>query len=395
MKKSVVLRGPCLTSSGYAVHARQIARYLLTKDIDLYVQTVPWGICSWIVDGEKNELIKKIFQRCVPLPEGCHPDVSIQVQLPNEWDPSLAKFNIGVTAAVETDICSSEWVECCNKMDLIIVPSEFTANVLKRSGKLTKPIQVVGESYPDCYDKDESEPSQKVKEFLDEVTTDFNFLVFGQLTGDQEDTDRKGIVQSIKVLLQEFKNDKNVSVVVKTNQGKATTVDRYRTEQALKGIISSVRGDSAYPVVHFIHGDFEDEEICSILKSKKIHATVCATKGEGFGLTLLESARAALPVVATGWSAHTEFMNLGKWVDLTYDLVEIPKSKIDGKIFIGGAKWAKVEDDHLKKRVRKLRESYSIPKEWAISLSKEIQKKYSWSNIEKNYDEILNNILVF
>lgn len=393
MKKTVVLRGPVLTSSGYAVHTRQVARYLLSKDIDLYIQSTPWGICSWIVDGEKTELIKKIFQRCVPLPNGLRPDVSVQVQLPNEWDPTLAQFNIGVTAAVETTICSKEWIDCCNKMDLIIVPSEFTANVLRKSGDVTVPIHVIPESYPDCYDLTKVEQTQNVKTFLEKIETKFNFLVFGQLTGEDENTDRKGIVQSIRVLLEEFKDNKDVSIVVKTNQGKSTTIDKYRTEQSLKSIINNSRGTSLFPKVHFIHGDFDDEEICSILKSKKLNAAVCATKGEGFGLTLLESARSGLPIVATGWSAHTEFLNLGKWVDLTYDLVDVPKSKIDGKIFIPGAKWAKIDDAHLKKRLRKLYESYSIPKEWAISLSEKIKNQYSWHNIEKIYDKFLNNVL--
>ena len=42
-------------------------------------------------------------------------DISFQVQLPDEWDPSLAKKNVGITAFVETDKCSSAWINKCNE----------------------------------------------------------------------------------------------------------------------------------------------------------------------------------------------------------------------------------------------------------------------------------------
>ena len=81
-----------------------------------------------------------------PISQGSY-DISIQVQLPDEWDISLAKKNIGITALVETDKCSLEWVNRCNKMDSMIVPSTFTKNVLKRSGIVNCNVHVVPEWY--------------------------------------------------------------------------------------------------------------------------------------------------------------------------------------------------------------------------------------------------------
>ena len=44
MKKTVVLRAPALSMSGYGTHARQLFRWLDSKDINLTVDLLPWGI---------------------------------------------------------------------------------------------------------------------------------------------------------------------------------------------------------------------------------------------------------------------------------------------------------------------------------------------------------------
>mgnify|MGYP005725506895 CR=1 FL=1 len=140
-KKKVLLRAPLLTNSGYGVHSRQIFNWLYNRDdVDLTVECLQWGRTSWILDESlENGAIGKIMHCSKPY-EKSDIDISFQVQLPDEWDTSLAKFNIGVTALVETDKCSTDWVEACNKMNHVIVPSTFTKNVLKRSGIFLKPL---------------------------------------------------------------------------------------------------------------------------------------------------------------------------------------------------------------------------------------------------------------
>ena len=116
-------------------------------------------------------------------------DVSFQLQLPNEWDTSLARINIGMTAVVETDICNPDWIIACNKMDLIIVPSKHAAGVLRQSGNITTPIIIVPESFCDEILDDQSQTLNTMPTF----STNFNFLLFGQITGDNPLNDRKNI----------------------------------------------------------------------------------------------------------------------------------------------------------------------------------------------------------
>ena len=149
--KRVIVRGPAITQSGYGVHCRQVTAWLLSKsDIDVKFQALPWGDTPWVLNKKYyGGLIDKITNNTVEVTPGSKYDVSFQLQLPNEWDSSLAQYNVGMTAAVETDRCNPEWIAACNKMDLIIVPSNHAANSLKNSGELTTRVVVVPESFSD------------------------------------------------------------------------------------------------------------------------------------------------------------------------------------------------------------------------------------------------------
>ena len=153
-RKNVVIRAPLLSQSGYGVHSRQIVKYLLNRDDFVTTsQIVNWGNTPWLLNHDAEDgLIGKILESSITKRDSF--DISFQVQLPNEWDTSLAKFNVGVTALVETDKCNPKWIEKINKMDLVIVPSQFVKKTIYDTGvKVTTKIAVVGESYHESIDK--------------------------------------------------------------------------------------------------------------------------------------------------------------------------------------------------------------------------------------------------
>jgi hypothetical protein len=118
MSKTILLRGPFVTSSGYGIHARQIARWVFNNhsDYNIFTELLPWGNTPWELDKTAhNNLIGKILETAKEINEPI--DVSFQCQLPNEWDVNKAKFNIGITAGIETDRCNPTWIEACNKMN--------------------------------------------------------------------------------------------------------------------------------------------------------------------------------------------------------------------------------------------------------------------------------------
>lgn len=388
IKKNVLFRGPVLTQSGYGVHARQIAKWLLSRsDLEVEFQALPWGETPWLINRDiDNGFVGRVMERTVD-PNNKRYDATVQLQLPNEWDTSFSPVNIGVTAGVETDRCNPEWVSACNRMSMVIVPSNHSRNCLKNSGSVSVPLKVVPEAYCEAIVKEEKTGIDDLQ-----LSTDFNVLLFGQITGNNAENDRKNIFYTIKWLCEAFKNDEDFGIVIKTNAGRNTNIDKKIVIQTLQGVIKEVKkGD--FPKIHLLHGDLSDSEVASLYRHPKVKALVSLTRGEGYGLPILEAAASGLPVIATGWSGHTDFLSHGRYIDVPYKLAPVHQSRIDGKIFMPGTNWAFPSEDEFKKKITKFRNASAIPKEWAQELKTKIIEKYSIESVIKLYDAETKDLL--
>ena len=385
MRKKVIIRAPLLSLSGYGTHSRQIFKWLISRDdLDVMTQPVPWGITSWMINPDlEGGLVGEVMRRTT---QNCSSDVSFQVQLPNEWDSTLGQKNVGISAFVETDICNPQWAnECCNAMDMVIVPSNHVTSCIENSGATKTPIKMIPESYYDCIRND-------IPKFDIDFETDFNFLVVGQLTGLNPENDRKNVFYTIKWLCETFSSDPNVGVVIKTNSGANSTIDRKSTGQIFQKLVQEVRL-GPYPRIHFVHGELTPKEMCGLYRHQKVKALLSLTRGEGYGLPLLEAAACDLPVIATNWSGHLDFLNKGRWLGVEYTLNTIHPSRIDNSIFIEGSKWANPSEDDAKKKLQKFRKSPHAPTVWAKEMGKVIREEYSQKTISALYDEALEELL--
>jgi glycosyltransferase involved in cell wall biosynthesis len=394
--KNVILRAPILTSSGYGVHARQVARWLFEQldsreDLKLFIEPLNWGVTPWIVNTDKYDgLIGRMVQH---VKQAEHYDVSIQLQLPNEWNPFLADYNIGLTAAVETDCCPKEWVGNANQMDMVIVPSEFVKNTFTNTGTITTKLVVVPEAFTDaCLDSNKETVKTTTLSQLEKIDTEFNFLVFGQFCGNNPDNDRKNLAYTIKWLSEVFKDQTNIGVIIKTNFGRNTKLDRVNTVNALAKILLEVKQGTG-PKFYLLHGDMKDEEVAALYRSPKVKALLSLSRGEGFGLPLLEAAACGLPVISTNWSAPTEFLGLGKYIKVDYTLGPIHNSRVDNKIFFANQKWAHPDEADAKRKVEKFLKSPSMPQQWARELAEKLQNAYSFKKISEKYTEVLKDIV--
>ena len=388
MTKKVLIRGPLLSQSGYGTHARQIFSYFLTrKDCDVFAQVLSWGITPWCVNSEKEGgIYSEIIDRNKPL-EGKF-DITVQLQLPHEWDPSLGHYNVGVTAGVETDRCSVDWATTHReKMDMVIVPSSHTriSMLTSGTGKEKKPIHVVPESYfPELLAEPKDQPFQ--------FSTSKNFLTVGVFTADNPETDRKNVANTIKWFLQEFDGDKDVGLVVKASMGRETTIDRTLVRKTLQNVVKS-SGCKSPPQIHMLHGVLSREEMNCLYRHPSLMGFVSATRGEGFGLPMLESAVAGLPVVCTNWSSVTEFLHGDSFLGVDYDISVVPEKKVDGQIFIKGAKWSNPRESNFKRKLRKLHDNRDKYAKAANELSVTLTKTHSQLAINAKYDSVFAGVV--
>ena len=123
---------PFNTRSGYGEPARSIFYSIMDRDdLDIKCIDVKWG------NTPRNHLRsevprhKKLLGTFVTQEQiQGQPDILIDIRIPNEF-ANGAKINIGITAGVETDVVSPEFLEGMNRMSLNIVPSKFTAATFK------------------------------------------------------------------------------------------------------------------------------------------------------------------------------------------------------------------------------------------------------------------------
>ena len=369
----VHIKGPLLSISGYGVHARQICRWAFAQGFHVTTDITRWGKTPWYTDRDECDgLIDKIMEASAPLTS--KPDYSFQIMLPNEWSPTLAKKNFGISAVVEANKCNPNWVVACQRMDHVIVPSQFAKKCLVNTGLKSKRVTVIPEAF--------MESCVEVPISLDvSFETDNNYLVFGQISGNYE-TDRKNTGITLALLCDILKDDPSAGIILKTNMGGNSTIDRYMTRKKMKQVLQQVR-KGPFPKLYLLHGYLKEKEVSSLYKHPKVKGLISLTHGEGFGLPLLEAAACGLPICATNWSAHTEFLNLGDWTKVAGRLENIPKIKEDKNIWVSGAQWANVDIPLAKETITQFVYEDKPPTD---NLRKAVQKRFSFDKISKGYD---------
>ncbi len=388
---NVIVKGPLLSVTGYGSHSRQVFAWAKSKGWNVCAQIVPWGMCTYYVDEDAEDgLIGQIMKASSPFPANVSADLSLQIQLPDEWDISLAKKNIGITAGVEADKCSQTWIEACKKMDHVIVPSTFSRQTFLNTGLDESHISCVPEAYTVGFKTDKY--YDEFNCMLDSLPTKFNFLIFGQITGNNAENDRKNTFYNLKWLAEQFADDPDVGIIVKTNMGRLTVMDRMQTADTFTAVLKEVR-KGPYPRFYLAHGLMDRNEMRALFTHEKMKALVAPTRGEGWGLPILDAAVCGMPVIATNYSGHLDFMKNVKFLDLEYDMVPVPESQVDGRVWQPNTKWAHVREEHFKRRLKKFRSHSDLPTSWAKSSAPMMREKFGLQSIFDQYNQVIGGAI--
>ena len=409
-KQIVVLTAPVSSRSGYGNHSRDIALSIIKMDkYDFYINDVPWGACprnaldNSSLDSEK---IKNCLIFHKPLPQ--QPDVYIDLRIPNEFQ-QMGKFNIGMTAGIETNAVSPKWIDSCNKMDLIVTTSEHsklgfvnsTYDQLKQAPngeqqkvgtlKLDKPIEVLFEGADLNIYKKTDDISGKVNDLFKDIEEDFCFLFLGQWTKGGYGEDRKDIAKMIKVFYEAFANkSKQPALILKTGGATSSIMDREECLDKMKRVKNMFPSDWKLPNVYFIHGDMSDVEVNELYNHPKIKSMISFTHGEGFGRPLLEATMSGLPVVASGWSGHIDFLDAENSILIQGELKQVPKSQVWENVIIPESKWFNVSENHAYHCLIQMFNNYETYKTKAEKLMEKNIEKFNIKNMDVLFGEILD-----
>ena len=134
MKPLVLVTAPVGTRSGYGSHSRDIVRSLIAMDrFDIKIWPVRWGSTPQNALSEDNPTDVPIIKRLLNNPDmRRQPDIHFHIVVPNEFQ-AMGKYNIGITAGLETTLCPPEWIEGLNRMNMNIVPAKFIKDGLVKT----------------------------------------------------------------------------------------------------------------------------------------------------------------------------------------------------------------------------------------------------------------------
>ena len=406
MSKPVCLvTAPVATRSGYGAHSRDICRALIKLDkYDVKIWPVRWGNTPMnaLHDDDENDI--PIIERLLLEPNlPKQPEIHIHIVIPNEFQP-LAKYNIGITAGLETTACPPEWIQGINRMNLNIVPATFVKDILNRVKydvqneqtqqkegelKVDKPIEVLFEGADTNIYKKTNEFNQEFVDEMCKIEEDFCFLYVGHWLQGGLGQDRKDTGMLIKVFCETFKNmKKQPALIMKTSSASFSVIDRENMLNKINEIKSQVKGKC--PNVYLVHGDFTDDEMNGLYNHPKVKAHVSFTHGEGFGRPLLEASLSEKPVIAPSWSGHTDFLDSKYAVMLDGNMQKVQKGSFPDQFFVDGSEWFTVNYQKAQQTFRKVYRSYKKYTANAKKLSIQNSKNFSLEAMTKKLGEILD-----
>jgi glycosyltransferase involved in cell wall biosynthesis len=356
IKKFCVVSCPISTRSGYGARSRDFVRALIDArpDWDVQILSQRWGNTPMdaLIPGEDDDLLNRIITK----KEDKKPNVWIQITVPNEFQP-IGDYNIGVTAGVETTIMPPECLEGMNRMDKVLVSSNFTKEVINSTQfdkkdkdtdrllgqlKIEKPVDVLFEGI-DLEVYDNKAPSEKrIDEIFKGVKESFCFLFVGHWLKGEFAQDRKNIGGMIQTFLEVFKNKKNPpALILKTNRGNSSLTDRVYTKKIIEQIKDSV-DTKRLPNIYLLNSDLTDWEMNALYNHPKVKAHVSFTRGEGFGRPLLEATISGKPMVVSAWSGQTDFLNNEMVTTVGGKLTQVHPSAADNFI-LKDASWFEID----------------------------------------------------
>lgn len=301
---------------GYAQFSREAMLALYDSGVDVTYR----GIYQTDPEPPTGHLLIDDMTRLEPRSDA----ISIAAGQADLWHKVGGKTRVGFTM-LEVDGLPADWVQAANKMDEVWVPSDFNQGTFAESG-VTRPIHVI----PLGVDLDHFNPEIKAYQEFD----DFVFLsvfTWGE---------RKAPELLLRAFNEEFTRDDGVSLLIVCTQ-------RDPVVDVIADINNLHLRKGRAPVILSFNAMLEGYQMGGLYRSTD--AFVMPTRGEGWGMPILEAMACGLPTIATNWSGQTAFYDEEVGFPIRVDTLE-PAVAICP--FYTGFRWALPDLDHLREQMR-------------------------------------------
>jgi hypothetical protein len=401
-KPTLVVSCPIDTYSGYGARARDFVQSIIDSDkYDVKILSQRWGNTrfGYLKDHSNESLASRIIPQLTQ-----QPDVWIQITVPNEFQ-KIGKYNIGLTAGIETTLCDASWIQGCNNMDLVLVSSEHAKKVFteskfnmqdNRTGQITGQVELQTKMEVLFEGGDTTKYFPTVSKLdLNSVEDSWNYLVIGHWLPGEVGEDRKNIGYTIKAFLETFKNKpakKRPGLILKVQAGSGTSImDREAVLDKIESIRKTVKGD--LPNIYLLHGEMTDAEVNELYNHPKVKAMVSLTKGEGFGRPLLEFSLANKPIIASAWSGHVDFLDKEFVTYVGGTLTPVHPSAAIDKMILRESAWFTPDPIEVGRAYKAVYDDYDKCMTAAKRQGHKSRTQFSYENMRDTLDNLLTQYI--
>ena len=280
---------------------------------------------------------------------------------PNEVPAAFHEHGFRIGGFVcETDRIAPSWVDACNSLDLVIVPSTFCKRAFYDSG-VTVPIMVVPHGLEPEYrpvgDKRRSEP-----------------LVFYNVFDEGSLLERKNAEELIRCFLTAFgPNGEECVLRLRTglSPGLVGIRQRYDFGRAILLDLPDQRNTAAFAQIY-----------------SEVHCTVHPSRWEGFGLVPFQSIACETPVIAPAITGMADFLNDDNAMCLgtTGRTAGVLGGNQAGTYFT-------IDEDHLVELLHHAHTNWEQEARKVRTAAPEFRDRYSWDAVLSEVIEVIEEVL--
>jgi GT2 family glycosyltransferase len=339
-------------ATGYAMSSREIVRALDEAGVRLtyeyaYGKGTPLPFDEQAAAGDP--VIDLIRARRVPK----RPEIAVTYAQGDVFERNHGRRRIGFTM-LEVDGFPADWVRQANAMDEVWTPTEFNRRGLLDSG-VKRPVHVV----PLGIDPHHFHPGVRR---VPNRRGDYVFVT------NLEWGERKDPERMLRTFNGTFRSAEPVLLVCKVNN-RSPLLD---VPNEIRSLGLNPRGGRIF----FLYNrELPHYQLATFYRSADCF--VNTSRGEGWGLPLLEAMACGLPAIASDWGGHTAILD----PDDTYPLrVRELIPAVSQCRYYDGMRWADADMDHFSALLRHVFEHQDEARAKGLRAAERVRRTLTWQH---------------